>query len=165
MIDVELNGQRYQEMHVDGGAVAQMFLYPPGLAYSQALRDAKPREVRAWLIRNSRLDPNWAMVERQALTVAGDAIDSMIFYSGANDVNRIFFTTQRDHVDFNLAFIGSDFTIKAKEPFDPDFMNALYNYARDKASAGYQWAKIPPWIPAGEIVYSATPGRRQGSRQ
>ena len=164
MIDVELNGQHYQEMHVDGGAVAQMFLYPPGLAYTQAFRNAKPREVRAWLIRNSRLDPNWTLVERQALTVAGNAIDAMIFYSGANDVNRIYFTTQRDRVDFNLAYIGTDFTIKSKEPFDPEFMNALYSYARDKARAGYPWAKVPPWIPSGDIVYSATPGRRQGLR-
>ena len=160
MIDVELNGQHHQEMHVDGGAIAQMFLYPPGLAYAQTFRNAKPREIHAWLIRNSRLDPNWAAVERQALTVAGNAIDTMIFYSGANDVNRIFFTTQRDHVDFNLAYIGADFTIKAKEPFDPVFMNALYDYGRDKARAGYQWAKVPPWIPSGDIVYSATPRRR-----
>jgi hypothetical protein len=160
MIDVELNGQHYQEMHVDGGAVAQMFLYPPGLAYAQAFRNAKPREVRAWLIRNSRLDPNWASVQRQVLTVAGNAIEAMIFYSGANDVNRIYFTTQRDHVDFNLAYIGTDFTIKTEEPFDSGFMNALYNYARDKARAGYRWAKVPPWIPVGETVYSATPSRQ-----
>jgi hypothetical protein len=28
MIDVEAGGHRYQEMHVDGGAVAQTFLIP-----------------------------------------------------------------------------------------------------------------------------------------
>ncbi len=28
MIDVEADGRRYQEMHVDGGATAQMFLFP-----------------------------------------------------------------------------------------------------------------------------------------
>ena len=100
-------------------------------------------------------------MERQALTVAGNAIDAMIFYSGANDVNRIFLTTQRDHVDFNLAFIGTDFTIKAKEPFDPDFMNALYNYARDKARAGYQWAKIRRGFRRGR---SSTPQRLAAAR-
>ena len=29
MIDVEVDGQSYQEMHVDGSAMAQVFLYPP----------------------------------------------------------------------------------------------------------------------------------------
>ena len=28
MIDVEVDGKRYQEMHVDGGVVAQVFAYP-----------------------------------------------------------------------------------------------------------------------------------------
>ncbi|MGZ9219427.1 MAG: patatin family protein, partial [Candidatus Binatia bacterium] len=31
MLDVSIDGTRYQEMHVDGGAVAQAFLYPPTL--------------------------------------------------------------------------------------------------------------------------------------
>jgi hypothetical protein len=29
MIDVEVDGKHYQEMHVDGGAITQVFLYPP----------------------------------------------------------------------------------------------------------------------------------------
>ena len=29
MFDVTLDGERHQEMHVDGGAFAQAFLYPP----------------------------------------------------------------------------------------------------------------------------------------
>jgi predicted acylesterase/phospholipase RssA len=31
LIDVEVDGKRYQEMHVDGGAMTQVFLYPPSL--------------------------------------------------------------------------------------------------------------------------------------
>ena len=31
MIDVEVNGKKHQEMHVDGGASAQVFVYPPSL--------------------------------------------------------------------------------------------------------------------------------------
>ena len=31
MFDVEVDGQSHQEMHVDGGAVNQAFLFPPAL--------------------------------------------------------------------------------------------------------------------------------------
>ena len=31
MIDVEVNGKHYQEMHVDGGVVAQVFAYPAAI--------------------------------------------------------------------------------------------------------------------------------------
>jgi hypothetical protein len=160
LVNVEVNGQRYQEMHVDGGAIAQMFLYPPALARAEALRSAKPRPVRAWLIRNSRLDPDWASVERSTMGIAQDAITTMIQISGMNDVNRIYLTTLRDHVDYNLAYIGQDFSLKAKEDFDPVFMHALYDYGRAKARAGYPWAKRPPWISAGEPVFSAAPVAR-----
>ena len=36
MIDVEIDGKPYQEMHVDGGAKAQVFLYPPSLELKAA---------------------------------------------------------------------------------------------------------------------------------
>jgi hypothetical protein len=157
LIDVEVNGQHYQEMHVDGGAIAQMFLYPPALAHAEILRTKTSRPIRAWLIRNSRLDPDWASVERSTMGIAQDAITTMIQTSGMNDVNRIYLTTVRDHVDYNLAYIGPDFTLKAEEDFDPVFMNALYQYGRTKAQAGYRWAKRPPWVPAGETVFSAAP--------
>jgi hypothetical protein len=157
LIDAEVNGQRYQEMHVDGGAIAQMFLYPPALAHAELLRSARPRPIRAWLIRNSRLDPEWASVERSTMGIAQDAITTMIQTSGMNDVNRLYLAAMRDHVDYNLAYIGRDFTVKPKENFDPVFMRALYDYGRTKARAGYPWAKRPPWIPAGETVFSAAP--------
>jgi predicted acylesterase/phospholipase RssA len=157
LVDVEVNGHRYQEMHVDGGAIAQMFLYPPALAHAEILRARTPRVIHAWLIRNSRLDPDWATVERSTLTIAQQAISTMIQASGSNDVNRIYFTTMRDHVDYNLAYIGQDFTLEPEEDFDPVYMRALYDYGRTKARTGYPWAKRPPWIPAGETIFGAAP--------
>ncbi len=32
LLNVEMGGRRFQEMHVDGGAAVQVFLYPPGLS-------------------------------------------------------------------------------------------------------------------------------------
>ena len=137
--------------------MVQMFLYPPALANAKIYQGAKPRPIRAWLIRNSRLDPEWANVKRRTLSIAVQAVSTMLQSSGMNDINRIYNTTQRDHVDFNLAYVGKDFTITPKEDFDPEFMRPLYEYGRAAARAGYQWAKRPPWVPAGPIVFSAEP--------
>ncbi len=41
MIDVEADGKRYQEMHVDGGAIAQTFLYPPPMTTGLDLQKAE----------------------------------------------------------------------------------------------------------------------------
>ena len=47
-------------------------------------------------------------------------------------------------MNFNLAYIGADFTEDHAEEFDPVFMKSLYQYGYDQARAGYQWYKFPP---------------------
>ena len=144
LIDVEVDGQRYQEMHVDGGATVQMFLYPPSIGLRIDLKKEYARERHAYLIRNARLDPEWASVDRQLLPIAGRAISTMIYYSGYNDALRIYATSRRDGVDYNLAYIGADFTVEHKVSFDQPYMRALFDYAYQKARAGYPWSKAPP---------------------
>jgi len=145
LIDVEANGQPYQEMHVDGGATAQVFVYPPSLNIKESLRkNGVVRERRAYVIRNSRLDPDWAQVERRAMNIAGRAISSLIQTQGLGDLYRIYLTTQRDGVDFNLAYIPASFNAPHQEEFDTEFMRQLYALGYDMAAKGYPWQKAPP---------------------
>jgi len=147
MIDVEVDGKPYQEMHVDGGAIAQVFLYPPTVRVAeQSRRHHFTRERRAYIIRNGRLDSEWNEVERTTLGIAGRAISTMIHVSGINDILRIYSTTQRDGVDYNLAYIGADFSAPRTGDFDPVFMKALFDYGHDRAVGGYPWAKAPPLL-------------------
>jgi predicted acylesterase/phospholipase RssA len=140
MIDVELDGKKYQEMHVDGGTIAQLFLYPPALEANRLLK----RKRVAYIIRNARLDPDYAMAERRTINVAGRAINTMLAASGHNDVLRTYFISQRDGVDYNLAYIGPDFTLEKKGEFEQAYMQALYQYGYDQAKAGREWHKLPP---------------------
>ncbi len=147
MLDVTVAGRRYQEMHVDGGAFTQVFLYPRRVTELRRQRIRRGERVlpgRAFIIRNGRLDPNWAEVDRRTLTIAGRAISTMIGSAGYNDVVRIWNTTERDGVDFNLAFISADFTGTYTEPFEAAYMRALYDYALARARRGFDWAKRPP---------------------
>ncbi|MCC8986809.1 MAG: patatin-like phospholipase family protein [Candidatus Contendobacter sp.] len=150
MIDVEVGGQPYQEMHVDGGAMAQVFVYPPSLHLKDETRrlGLKPRERRVYVIRNSRLDPEWSQVERSTMTIAGRAISSLIHTQGIGDLYRIYLTTQRDGVDFNLAFIPDSFNAPHTEDFDTEFMRQLYAVGYDMAAKGYPWQKKPPGFTA-----------------
>jgi predicted acylesterase/phospholipase RssA len=146
MIDVDVNGRKYQEMHVDGGATAQVFVYPPSLDLRSGARKLgiQQRERRVYVIRNSRLDPEWSQVERSTLTIAGRAISSLIQTQGIGDIYRIYLTTQRDGVDFNLAFIPDTFNAPHKADFDTEFMRQLYAVGYDMAAKGNPWEKTPP---------------------
>jgi hypothetical protein len=145
MINVEAAGRRYQEMNVDGGVVAQTFLYPPDLGLRVDLVSAEvARDRYAYVIRNSRLDPHWASVQRNLVTISGRAIATMIHYGGHNDILRTYVTAKRDGVDYNLAYIEPDFAHVKHEKFDQAYMNALFDYGYAKGRGGYSWYKVPP---------------------
>ena len=91
MIDVEVDGKPYQEMHVDGGIMAQVFAYPAGIRINEeAAKAGVTRERKLYVIRNSRLDPDWAQVERSTMSIAGRAVASLIHSQGIGDLYRIF---------------------------------------------------------------------------
>jgi hypothetical protein len=152
LIDVEVAGKPYQEMHVDGGAIAQTFLYPPTLTAGVDLkRGPLARERHAYVIRNGRLDPEWSSTDRRVFSIAQRAVATMIHYSGQNDVFRLQTTTARDGVDFNLAYIGRDFTVEHKDDFDPTFMRALFEYGRSQVRNGTAWKKSSPFLIPGQL--------------
>ncbi|MEI6353606.1 MAG: hypothetical protein WCO47_02680 [Methylococcus sp.] len=54
MIDVTANGKPYQEVHVDGGAMAQVFIYPPALKLADVSKDqGVVRDRKLHVIRNA----------------------------------------------------------------------------------------------------------------
>ena len=149
MIDVEADGVHYQEMNVDGGASAQVFVYPPGLRINQF---GITRDRVLYVIRNARLDPQWADVNRQTLSIAGRAISSLIQTQGIGDLYRIYSVCLRDDVDFNLASMPSSFNVPLRYPFDPAYMNTLFQVGYDLGKAGYRWAKVPPGFGGTEVT-------------
>ncbi len=153
MIDVEVNGQKHQEMHVDGGASAQVFVYPPSLTRTteQFSTQQRDRERRIYVIRNARLDPDWATVERATFSILERAVTSLIQTQGVGDLYRIYLAAQRDRIDFNLAYIPETFTTPLKEPFETAYMRSLFEIGRERALKGYQWAKVPPGYTAPTI--------------
>ena len=143
MIDVTVDGVPHQEMHVDGGTMAQIFLYPPSLTSASAAAVAPRRRV-LYLIRNSRPDAEWANVKRRTVPIASRAVSSLIRTQGIGDLYRIYVTSRRDGFEYNLAFIPSGFKAARSGPFDTRYMRALYALGRDSGARGYDWRKSPP---------------------
>ncbi len=156
LVDAEATGKAYQELHVDGGAIAQLFIYPPVIG--AAMRDAWEhdhlvRERNAYIVFNGRLNPQWTRVERSTLPVAGRAISTMIHSSALNDLIKVYVTTQRDGVDFNLASIGTDFdTPRPDSEFDSTYMRTLFDYGHAPGESGYPWQKVPPLLRTADDV-------------
>jgi hypothetical protein len=145
MIDVEVNGEKYQEMHVDGGANTQAFLYPPVLTEKLAEKKVLRADVKrdAYIIRNADLTPTGEEVKRRTLPIILNTITQLIHTQGVGDLYKMYLLTQKDNVGFNLAFIEDDFKFPHPEEFDNAYMRALYDYGEKKGAAGYKWYKEP----------------------
>jgi hypothetical protein len=146
LINVQHNGRTYQEMHVDGGAATQVFFYPPALDARGLTAPDAPRTRTVWVIRNGRIDVEGANVNRGLVTIASRSIATLLHFSGIGDISRIFLTAERDGMEFRLSYIGSSFPVERREPFDQEYMRALFDYAARKLIAGDAWTTSPPAV-------------------
>ncbi len=146
-VEVEAGGNKYDEMHVDGGVVTEVFFYGFTIDIDEALDTIgvteKPK-ARVFIIRNNQIEPRYEPVNRSILSIADKSLSNLTTTQGVGDLFRIYLITQKDDIDFNLAFIPESFIPDPKEPFDPVEMKRLYNLGYEMAKNGYPWQKYPP---------------------
>lgn len=138
------DGKTYEEMHVDGGTTTQMFLYPASLDMARLLKvlDVKGAPT-AYLIRNSRLRPDYEPVKARLTKIAGRSVTSLIRTQGIGDAYRIAALAKRDGVKIELTWI-TDAAPKnpGDEVFDPKYMAALFDYGYRRALDGKVWTEF-----------------------
>ncbi len=145
--EVEVDGRRYEEMHVDGGATRQVFLFPAQFDWRQLGEIIQPpKPARIYVIRNSSLHPEYKVVKPSALAISSRSVAALIRTQGIGDLNRIYLQARRDGLEFRLAHIPGDFDRTPSEPFDPVYMKALFDLAEAQARGGYPWVDIPPGV-------------------
>ncbi len=144
-IEVEADGERYDEMHVDGGVTSQVFLYPVSVDWRQVMELLEVKGTpQVYVIRNARLLPNYKITDPKLLPIAERSISSLIRTQGVGDLYRIYLGTQRDGVGYNLAYIPDYVDLTPKEQFDPHYMQILFDLGYKMAKSGYPWKKQPP---------------------
>ena len=146
------DGRTYDEMHVDGGTSAQMFLYPPSMDWESMTRVLKVKGTpSAYLIRNSYLRSDYDPVKPRLGPILGRTIDSLIRTQGVGDAYRIHALAERDGVDVRLTWIpDSAVDVQAEEAFDPNYMKALFDFGYERAVSG------KPWLDVSDALYSGS---------
>ena len=138
------DGRTYDEMHVDGGTSAQMFLYPSNTDWAEVMKvfDVKGTPT-AYLIRNSRINPDFTPVRARVRDIAGRSVASLIRTQGIGDIYRIAAITSRDGVAVELTAIPPDAPRDpGNELFDPDYMSALFDFGYQRTINNAAWQTI-----------------------
>jgi predicted acylesterase/phospholipase RssA len=151
IIEVEHDGKRYDEMHADGGVTEQVFLYPVSVHWNRMIDKMQlPAPPRVYIIRNGYLQPRWEPMERKLVPIAGRTINSLIRTQGIGDLYRMYITTQRDGLEYHLAYIPLDFADGLEERSGLQYMRKLYDFAFEQARQGYPWELVPPGVDQDE---------------
>ncbi|MBS7793082.1 patatin-like phospholipase family protein [Roseococcus sp. SDR] len=147
LVEVQHQGRVFQEMHVDGGATMQVFLYPPTLNLRGEQRGQWAlRQRTAHVIRNGRVDVEATRTPRGVLSITRRSAATLLHYSGLGDISRIHLTTQRDGIGFRVAYIGREFDHPRGQPFDPGYMQALFDYGFERGRLGDGWRSEPSTV-------------------
>ncbi|TDJ71737.1 MAG: patatin-like phospholipase family protein [Proteobacteria bacterium] len=150
LIEVDVDGEEFDEMHVDGGAATQVFLHAGTMDIEAAARSALGDDYQyqgdLYIIRNGRLKPEPQQTERKLASIAGRAISTMIKTAAVDDLFRMYAYTQREQLGFKYIDIPDDFESRAQEPFDPEEMGRLFETGYQLALSGDVWQTIPPGL-------------------
>lgn len=149
MFDVEIDGKKYDEMHVDGGVFFQSFSIGSLFDLPTAIKAAHPDYTgkvvqRLYVMRNGRITPDPKEVPRGLPNIAVRAIGSMFKVSGINDLWRLYLSTIHDEVEFRFIAIPIDYKGTTEEQFNKDEMISQYNYGEKMALTGIPWLTTPP---------------------
>ena len=146
--DVEADGRRFDEMHVDGGVGARVFSVG-GLFRASYVRQrgglggADVRED-IFVIHNGQLFSSPRPTRRTVLGIAMRVLDASSHSAVHGDLWRIYATTVNQRAGFHWVTIPDGTEIAGEETFDPAQMRALYDVGYRGALAGPVWETRPP---------------------
>lgn len=144
--EVEADGQRYDEMHVDGGVGAHIFLnggvFRPSPFHERARGGVGREDI--FVIHNGQLRPALSPTPRSLLGMAKRVIEASGRSAVIGDLIRIYMLSISHEASFQWVTIAESVELESAEVFDPVKMGKLYEIGYQSALAGPEWSVRPP---------------------
>lgn len=144
-ITAEADGQTFEEMHVDGGSTMQVLTLPTTIqSMEQSRRRLDKRKRALYILMNNTMRPRFEQTKTKTFSIAGRSLSTIIKRHGIQSIEIMYDITKARGFDFFVTYVGLDFTEGLPAPFDPVYMNALFDYGYQRALAGDVWRTAPP---------------------
>ena len=126
LINVEGEGRRFEEMHVDGGVRANLLVVPESLLLSSVPPPASRVQPHVYILMNNKLEQDFEIVEGKALTIVSRSFTTAVKANTQNTLIATYDFARRNKWDFNLASIDADYPTTTSMGFDRGYMQQLY---------------------------------------
>lgn len=140
LIEVEARGRTYDEIHVDGGVTAQLFLSAPGLDWSRIFERLQiVGRPNLYIIRNAKMRSDWQNVPLRLAPLISRTLESLIRAQGIGDLGQLYIASGQHALNYHLAYIPTDFSAESNEMFDQVYMGKLFELGYERGRQGYPW--------------------------
>jgi hypothetical protein len=148
LFEVEAEGRRYDELHVDGGVAATVFYSAGVFNFEAAQKDSArgPGREDIFIVHNGQLGPVHDETSRTLSSIAFRSIEAAAKSAVMGDLFRIYTDARRSQSGFFWVTIPSDVSLDANEMFDPVLMRKLVDFGILKAQSGDFWFTEPPGL-------------------
>lgn len=150
---VEIDGQRFEELHVDGGVTRAMFFRPPYVppADREAFGPQSLYDSNLYILVAGKLFADPDGVRPRTLRVAGAAISSLLYSGARGDLAQLYNYCVLTGMNYRSAAMPQDLEVTSQATnFDPaeaaKMFEAGYRAAMDKNV----WRTTPPGLVPGE---------------
>jgi len=140
--DVEVDGRTYDEMHVDGAVIANVFFTGGVVSPRRARQEAgaPPARDDIYAIHNGQLVPTHTTpISRNVGAISARVLDTAARSAVIGDLFRIYTITAREQGRFNWVTIPNELKLGGEELFDPVAMTALYEVGLRLGKDGSGW--------------------------
>jgi hypothetical protein len=144
MIKAESGGHRFEEMHSDGGSASQVLMLPQALlTSSHRLGPAKRTAVNFYVIVNNALMPEFAKTPDTTLSVIARAFSIFVKSQTQSALTALYNYSKLTSAHFHLASIDVQVPYSMLDPFNTQYMCAVYSLGYAELMAGTLWRDSP----------------------
>ncbi len=143
-IDVEIDGKRCTELHVDGGVSSMVFVQPFMLKDGGA---KSPRKTNVYVLISGKLEADGPPVRRRFMSVTMESINGVFRARHRADLQRIAQVAKQAGAGFGFAAIPEDTpNASTAVSFDPKLMRQLFDAGYEFARPGPTWETAAPGL-------------------
>jgi len=143
LIDVESQGRRFAEMHVDGGVTTNVLIVPEAALLSGAALFARDARPKIYIVMNGKLAPDFEVVTPSTVLIVTRSFETSVRANTRNALLASYQFAKRRNWEFNLASIDADYPKSTSIGFDPGYMQRLFEYGYRRGASGKLWQSAP----------------------
>lgn len=176
--EVEVDGQKATELHIDGGITAQVFVPSHVFAAAAAPENATPAASRTgagadpaviqaggpgresgtlYVVVAGKLYPDAHPVTPRVLPVLGATTRAILYAHCRADLANLYGLSRAAGLRYSLAALRQEFPpLETSVDFDPKAMTNLFEEGVQRGTNGPQWMSGPPTLTPGDGDYIRT---------